>query len=243
MKKYLVTLLIAVMVIACTCSLFDALTGQQGVTPQAGPNVLVENAINVAQQTQAALSLTQAALDKQQQDIAAAQTQAAQGGASQPTQGQSGDAALTQAAAVERTATMAVALTQAAVTQTALAMQNAPQYRGKGSAGTDFTGTVIYAWGHWEKNVYELTFQLLTPVGSEKFHMEMGGKTFKCILTNQYPNRLYCTGPVLRGGPYEVEIYEDTAGGKELVYRDTYTLPAWTATPIPTPTKSKTPQP
>jgi hypothetical protein len=218
-------------------------SGQQGVTPQASSNVLVDNAINIAQQTQAALSLTQAALVQQQQDIAATQTQAAQGGANQPQQGQSGDAALTQAAAVERTATMAIVLTQAAFTQTALAKQNDPQYRGKGSAGTDFTGIVIYAWGHWEKNVYELTFQLLNPVGSEKFHMEMGGKTFKCILTNQYPTRLYCTGPVLRGGPYVVEIYEDIAAGKELVYRDTYTLPAWTATPIPTPTKVKTPSP
>lgn len=241
MKTYLVIFAIAAMVFAC--SLCGALTGQQGVTPQASPNVLVDNAINVAQQTQAALSLTQAAMVKQQQDIAAAQTQAAQGGANLPQQGQAGDAALTQAAAVERTATMVAVLTQAAITQTALAMQNAPQYRGKGSAGTDFTGVVIYAWGHWEKNVYELTFQLLNPVGSEKFHMEMGGKTFKCVLTNQYPNRLYCTGPVLRGGPYEVEIYEDIAAGKELVYRDTYTLPAWTATPIPTPTKNKTPQP
>ena len=242
MKKYLVTLLIAAMMIAC--SLFGAVTGQQGVTPQASPNVLVDNAINVAQQTQAALSLAQAALVKQQQDIAATQTQAAQGGANQPQQGQPGDASLTQAAAVERTATMAVVLTQAAVTQTALAMQNDPQYRGKGSAGTDFTGTVIYAWGQWAEDLYELTFQLLTSVGSEKFHMEMGGKTFKCILTNQYPNRLYCTGPVLRGGPYVVEIYEDIAAGKELVYRDTYTLPAWTPTPIPTPTKvKKTPSP
>lgn len=241
MKKYLVILMIAGMIIAC--SLFGGMTSQQEAGSQAGPNVLVDNAINVAQQTQAALSLTQEALVKQQQDIAAAQTQAAQGSAGQPTQGQSGDAALTQAAASERTATMAVALTQAAVTQTALAMQNDPKYRGKGSAGTDFTGTVIYAWGHWEKDIYELTFQLLTPVGSEKFHMEMGDKTFKCILTNQYPNRLYCTGPVLRGGPYEVEIYEDTAGGEVLVYRETYTLPAWTATPIPTPTKVKTPKP
>jgi hypothetical protein len=240
MKKYLVIFAIAAMIIAC--SIFGAKTSQLEVAPQASPNVLVDNAINVAQQTQAALSLTQAAMVKQQQDIAAAQTQAAQGGANPPQQGQAGDAALTQAAAVERTATMVAVLTQAAITQTALVMQNAPQYRGKGSAGTDFAGIVIYAWGHWEKNVYELTFQLLNPVGSEKFHMEMGGQTFKCVLTNQYPNRLYCTGPVLRGGPYEVEIYEDIASGKELVYRDTYTLPAWTATPIPTPTKNKTPK-
>ena len=82
MKKYLVTLLIAAMMIAC--SLFGAVTGQQGVNPQASPNVLLDNAINVAQQTQAALSLTQVALVKQQQDIGATQTQAAQGGANQP---------------------------------------------------------------------------------------------------------------------------------------------------------------
>jgi hypothetical protein len=252
MKKILIPLFFFLIMVACQLSDLTAYQASTGVDL----NLTSESLALSQSQAQTAIAQTQVALsvlNRAQQSTQAAllQTIAVQDVLSQSQQETQDVLAqsyrelektltsIAQTQSVSGTATTAYSDSQASMVQTAFVMTTSAEAAG---FGTDFTGAYIYAWGHWSASTYGITIQLTEKVKQEKFFLDIGNETFKCMVVKKYPERLYCTGKPMPGGSYTVQVYYlEASGQKKVVFTQEYALPRWTPTPYPTPIATITP--
>jgi len=110
------------------------------------------------------------------------------------------------------------------------------------SMGVDFRGARIYSQGTYatKQHGYMITIQLADSVKEikGKFFAEIATKKLTCSVYKPYPNRLYCVGLWPRGGYHAVRLYEDLSGIAQLVFVSEITVPEWTPTHKPLPTRT-----
>ncbi|GEM_PF-1846329 len=121
--------------------------------------------------------------------------------------------------------------TQTAYSLTQAAFPKTVQPSGQNVANDPlFNGAYVYRYGFLQNNRYLVTMQLTNPV-TGTYYAVIGGKTFKCSVIADYPNRLYCTGPSVKGGKQTVLMYR--TDDNRLVYTGEVILPQWTPTWVP----------
>jgi len=184
-----------------------------------------EASLSFDQKVQTAVALTQEAQETQIVFIQVVQTAVVQ------TQ-----IAKTPTLSLEQQVQAAIAQTQTNLSQTQtaygltqVAILHTPQYVPSQTVVNDasFNGAYVYRYGFLQNNRYLVTMQLANNVVGA-YYATIGGKTYKCSIIQDYPNRLYCTGPSVRGGSQPVLIYSDDAN--RLVYTGEVALPQWTPT-------------
>ncbi len=131
----------------------------------------------------------------------------------------------TQAASVAQ-----VPLIQTAIAQTQAASQPLPVIQITPMppiSDAIFNGAYIYRYGFLGNNRYLITLQLSGNV-SGSYYAVIEGQSYTCSVVADYPNRLYCTGPSVRGGSQTIYVYE--IASNRLAYTGQVVLPQWTPT-------------
>jgi hypothetical protein len=227
-----------------------SLSAQQGV-------VLAQDAPPLEQQIQTAIAQTQAAsvsvpavnplvmtaiaqtqtaagsttLSDQQIQTAIAQMQIFPAGNALPQEPIQTAIALTQTAVSAMSAAGQQSQIDAALTQTQQAVGGSNV--SSENPGDPFNGATVYSHGNLAKYTYLITLQLKGSIQGT-YRAVIGGKDYKCEIQAQYPDRLYCSGPSVKGGDQTIAIFE--GGGTQPKAEIKIVLPQWTPTKTPQPT-------